>query len=194
MKNSKIVIPILVAVLIVASFLLWIFVFKAKTTQDTQNQVNNTLTEKQTDDFVDTNFVKCDIDNKKSVIFKMISVNYMQSVDTTMFMAQGEIMSESDIAPVLQFSFPGKSARSYTMAKTDSNQGMHYGVTVEENWQTNFENSNSYQINVSKYENNHVEGTFSGEMTYLDQSGWNNEKKTNFQNCSFSSDLEIKSL
>ena len=85
--------------------------------------------------------------------------------------------------------FPGKAVVNYVLPKDEKiAYGIHYGIgtTGESAW-TKLENGDTFQINVTKYEGNVIEGTFSGEATDMNQ----NSKRTSLKNCSFKSSLPI---
>lgn len=190
MKNKKLLFIIIFLLLLLVAFLVYFFFFKGKNStsnnSNSSNNSSNTLTE---------NSVKCDVDNQKDVTYKMFVVNSYKdpTSESTLFMAN-ENTSAGKPVHVLQFSFPGKTVINYTLNPEDSNVGLHYSDGTTTSYQTNADNGDTFQINVTKYEGNKISGTFSGEMTEISTNGWNMGNRMSLKNCSFTSNMEIKPL
>jgi hypothetical protein len=140
------------------------------------------------------NYIKCDIGDKKGLEFKMSAPSYAtnhnnpySNVDPVL--GETILLSFDKNGVSVMASFPGKAPTSYTLVKDEkAGYGINYGIgTTGQSFSTNYENGDRYQVNVTKYSGNIIEGTFSGGVTDLN----NKNTKVSLKNCSFKSSLPI---
>jgi hypothetical protein len=141
------------------------------------------------------NFVRCDIDGKQGVEFRMSPPSYAIShgnpysnIDPDL--GETLLLAFDKNGVSVQADFPGKTTIDYSLTKKDEARayGIHYGIgTTGQSFDTKLENGDTYHINVTKYEGNSIEGTFSGEVT--DQKS--DSTRVRLSNCSFKSSLQI---
>ena len=214
--NKKILIIIAASVLILVIVMVWLFVRKpaSQTTSNANNPAlpntnnsaslntntgdSNVNAQNQAGKLTD-NFVRCDFGGDKGVEFKMHPPSYappregVTSVDPVWGETYlGAMNAASAKAESIQFNFPGKTTIDYALPKDERlAYGIHYGMntsnTTSESFATDPENGDTFQIKVTKYEGNVIEGTFPGEVTSFEQA----TKRISFKNCSFKSSLAI---
>ena len=95
MKNKKwiwILIALILLVLVVVLF----FVFGRKSEKSsvkTNSNSNSTTQSQSKTTIIKENFVKCDIDGQKDVMFEIINVNYTKKPFITLLMARREVIN-----------------------------------------------------------------------------------------------------
>jgi hypothetical protein len=199
MKKNKVVIILIgiIVVLFVVICAIASFFLVSKKSSDFDNKTEktqslNTASEtKENDKKVDKemvdNYVKCKVDNQQ-VDFKMMTVTYFTSMNTTSFLASGT----SGAGSTMQLSFPGQKAGTFKDSATSSEVGIHYGSTGTESYQSFYENGQT-TINISKYSGNQIEGNYTGTVIYLDMNGRDANRKHSVD-CSFKASVAIKTM
>ncbi|KKP69654.1 hypothetical protein A2X44_03810 [candidate division CPR3 bacterium GWF2_35_18] len=192
MKNKKLLFVILFLLLLIIFFLIYFFFFKNKNSSPSSSNETNSNTNILTD-----NYIKCDIDNRKDVYHKMIIVNSFVDATTkreSILLMAGEDVENGGTPHSLQVAIPANSVSSYTQTKAESNVGISYGDGVSKSFGTDFDNGDSFKVDVTKFNGSNIEGTFSGEVTEINSNGSVPDSRITIENCYFKSSMEIKLL
>ena len=163
---------------------------------DLQTETNNSSAVQNNKSGLTENFIRCDVNGTKGVEFKMQPPSYATNHDNP-YSNVDPILGETILSAFssngtdVMASFPGKAILKYTLTKQGeaAAYGLSYGIgTTGQSFYTDFENGNTFNINVTKYDGNIIEGTFSGEATDMK----NKNTKVSLKNCVFKSNLSIR--